>query len=122
MKRSILTFALLLASATGLFAQRTASASMQIRATVVESARLNVAATETGAEVTSSSLSDVMLSISKESNSGNATMTPANISLSSNETILAFGKTNPTKVQKIQVEAANLSAVPQTYIVSAYYQ
>jgi hypothetical protein len=122
MKRSILTFALLLASATGLFAQRTATASMQIRATVVESARLNVAATETGAEVTSSSLSDVMLSISKESNSGNATMTPANISLSSNETILAFGKTNPTKVQKIQVEAANLSAVPQTYIVSAYYQ
>jgi hypothetical protein len=48
-------------------------------------------------------------------------MTPANVSLSSNETILAFGKTNPTKVQKIQVEAANLSAAPQTYIVSAYY-
>ena len=122
MKRSILFFALLLASASGLSAQRTASASMQIRATVVESSRLNVAATQNGAEVTSSSLSDVMISISQESNSGNATMTPANVSLSSNETILAFGKTNPTQVKKIQVETANLSATPQTYIVSAYYQ
>jgi len=122
MKRSILFFALLLASASGLSAQRTASASMQIRATVVESSRLNVAATQNGAEVTSSSLSDVMISISQESNSGNATMTPANVSLSSNETILAFGKTNPTQVKKIQVETANLSAAPQTYIVSAYYQ
>ena len=122
MKRSILFFALLLASASGLSAQRTASASMQIRATVVESSRLNVAATQNGAEVTSSSLSDVMISISQESNSGNTVMTPANVSLSSNETILAFGKTNPTQVKKIQVETANLSAAPQTYIVSAYYQ
>jgi hypothetical protein len=122
MKRSILTFALILASATGLFAQRTASASMQISATVVESARLNVALTETGAEVTSSSLSGVTFAVTQHATSGNTTMTPANISLSSNETILAFGKTNPTKVQKIQVEAANLSAAPQTYIVSAYYQ
>jgi hypothetical protein len=122
MKRSILTFALILASATGLFAQRTASASMQISATVVESARLNVALTEGGAEVTSSSLGGVVFTIATETHSGNQVMTPANISLSSNETILAFGKTNPTKVQKIQVEAANLSAAPQTYIVSAYYQ
>jgi enterochelin esterase-like enzyme len=122
MKRSILFFALLLASASGLSAQRTASASMQIRATVVESSRLNVAATQNGAEVTSSSLSDVMISISQESNSGNTVMTPANVTLSSNETILAFGKTNPTQVKKIQVETANLSAAPQTYIVSAYYQ
>jgi hypothetical protein len=122
MKRSIITFAIILASATGLFAQRTASASMQISATVVESARLNVAATATGVEVTSSSLSGVTFSITQDAISGNTAMTPSNISLSSNETILAFGKTNPTKVQKIQVEAANLSAVPQTYIVSAYYQ
>lgn len=122
MKRSILFFALFLASANGLFAQRTASASMQISATVVESARLNVALTETGAEVTSSSLGGVVFTIATETHSGNQVMTPANISLSSNETILAFGKTNPTKVQKIQVEAANLSAAPQTYIVSAYYQ
>lgn len=121
MKRSILIFALILVSASGLYAQRTASASMQIRATVVESSRLNVAATRNGAEVTSSSLSDVMISISQESNSGNTVMTPANVTLSSNETILAFGKTNPTQVKKIQVETANLSAAPQTYIVSAHY-
>ena len=121
MKRSIITFALILASTTGLYAQRTASASMQISATVVESARLNVATTATGAEVTSSSISGVTFSITQGATSGNDTMTPANVSLSSNETILAFGKTNPTKVQKIQVEAANLSAAPQTYIVSAYY-
>jgi hypothetical protein len=121
MKRSIITLAIIFASATGLFAQRTASASMQISATVVESARLNVAATATVAEVTSSSLSGVTFSITQDAISGNTAMTPSNISLSSNETILSFGKTNPTKVQKIQVETANLSAVPQTYIVSAYY-
>lgn len=121
MKRSILTLALLLASATGLTAQRTASATMQIRATVVESARLSVVRTETGAEVTSSSLSDVTISITRNANSGTTVMTPANVTLSSNETILTFGKTNPTIVQKIQVEAANLSTAPQTTIVSAYY-
>lgn len=66
MKRSILTFAIILASSTGLFAQRTASASMQISATVVESARLNVSLTESGAEVTSSSLGGVVFTIAQK--------------------------------------------------------
>ncbi len=122
MKRSILTLAINFALATGLSAQYTASATMQVRATVVESSRLNVIKTEAGAQVTSESLGTVMFSVTKEHQAGQAAMTPSNVSLSSDEKILSYGKTNPTRVQKIEIEAANLSASPQTYIVSAYYQ
>ncbi len=133
MKRSITTFLFIALTATAAMAQRTASATMQISATVVESTRLELSSSDDEIRVTSSSQSDVVFSVMQSQNTGNTSMTTlsatipntqsveATYTLSSNETILSYGKTNPTHVKRITIDTAHMSSMPQTYIVSAFY-
>ena len=110
MKRSILFFALFLASVSGLSAQRTASASMQISARVVESSRLNVVSTDSGAQIVSSSLSEVMFTVNEQ--------IAASVTTESSE---RRGAGRAAKVQEIRIDAAQESA-SRIVLVSAFYQ
>ncbi|MEN9839571.1 MAG: hypothetical protein RL177_1050 [Bacteroidota bacterium] len=110
MKRSILFFALFLASVSGLSAQRSASASMQISATVVESSRLNVVSTDSGAQIVSSSLSEVMFTVNEQ--------IAASVTTESSE---RRGAGRAAKVQEIRIDAAQESA-SRIVVVSAFYQ
>jgi hypothetical protein len=110
MKRSILFFALFLASVSAVQAQRSASASMQISARVVESSRLNVVSTESGAQIVSSSLSDVMFTVNEQ--------IAASVTTESSE---RRGARSAAKVQEIRIDAAQESA-SRIVVVSAFYQ
>lgn len=133
MKRSITTLLFIALTATAAMAQRTASATMQIRATVIESTQLELSTSDDDFRVTSSSRSEVVFSVIKAQNTGDSNMTTfsasvptpqsveATYTLSSDETILSYGKTNPTQVKQIRIDTAHMSSTPQTYIVSAFY-
>lgn len=133
MKRSIISLLFIALTATAAMAQRSVSATMQIRATVVESTRLELLTSSNEIQVTSSSRADVVFSVKQTQNTGDSSMTTlsasipnpqsieATYSLSSDETILSYGKANPTHVKRIKIDTAHVSATPQTYIVSAFY-
>ena len=110
MKRSILFFALFLASFSAVQAQRSASASMQISASVVESSRLNVVSTDSGAQIVSSSLSEVMFTVNEQ--------IAASVTKESSE---RRGAGRAAKVQEIRIDAAQESA-SRIVVVSAFYQ
>jgi len=110
MKRSILFFALFLASFSAVNAQRAASASMQISATVVESAKLDVVSTDAGAQIVSSSLSGVMFAVNQQ--------VAAAVTTESSE---VRGR-RPSLVQKISVDAQAQESANRVVVVSAFYQ
>lgn len=107
MKRSIFFFALFLASFSAVNAQRAASASMQISATVIESAKLDVLSTDEGAQIVSSSLSGVMFAVNQQ--------VAAAVTAESSE---VRGRT--ALIQKISVDAQESSNL--VVVVSAFYQ
>jgi len=119
MKLWIATFLFIALPATAAMAQRTASATMQIRATVVESTRLELTTSDDEIRVKSSSLSDVVLSVTQAQI--NPQSVKATYALSSDETIFSYGKTNPTRVKQITIDTAHMSDTSQTYIVSVLY-
>lgn len=123
MKTAITILVLLAALVNTAAAQR--SATMTIRATVVANTTFSADVSETNAVVASQGYTPYGLTLTAHSPSGDITMktetNPANVSLSSDETVLAQGVTTPSQRRRIEIEHAQLSAKPSAYTVTVQY-
>lgn len=132
MKRAISLGLILVLSgyAGSVYAQRSASATMTITATVVESTRLIASVSEDKAVVSAQGITPFDMTINATSRTGEPVMKtalaserpiPSNMSLSTDETVLSYGRTTVSTRRRIEVDHAHLSAKPAAYTVTVRY-
>jgi hypothetical protein len=123
MKPAITVLFLLAALVNSASAQR--SASMTIRATVVANTTFTADVSETNAVVTGTGHTPYGMTLTAHSQTGETTMKtetlPPNVTLSSDQTVLAQGVSTPSQRRRIEIEHAQLSAKPSGYTVTVQY-